>query len=56
MTENVEEICDSMKRLNLRIVGIEEIDFPAQGPRKHPKKIIEENFPYLKKKEKLIKV
>ena len=39
-----------MKRPNLRIIGIEEIeDFQLKGPANVFNKIIEENFPNLKK-------
>jgi hypothetical protein len=39
-----------MKRLNLRIIGIEESeDFQLKGPANIFNKVIEENFPNLKK-------
>lgn len=44
-----------MKRPNLRIVGIEEEESQLKGPENIFNKIIEENFPDLKKKM-LVKV
>ncbi|KAL6056636.1 hypothetical protein STEG23_020363 [Scotinomys teguina] len=49
ITQNVQEIWDTMKKSNLRIIGIEEgEEYQLKGTKK--KKIIEENFPNLKKK------
>jgi hypothetical protein len=48
--QNIQEIKDTMGRTNLRIIGIEESgDFQFKGPANIFKKIIEENFPNLKK-------
>jgi hypothetical protein len=49
MTENLQEIWYSMKRPNLKIIGIEEDSF-LKDPENIFNKIIEENFPNLKKK------
>jgi hypothetical protein len=50
LTQNIQEIKDKMRRLNLRIIGIDENeDFQLKGPVNIPIKIIEENFPKLKK-------
>jgi hypothetical protein len=50
MTQNIQEIWDTMKRPNLRIIGIEEDEEPQlQGPENIFNKIIEENFFNLKK-------
>lgn len=50
LTQNIQEIKDTMKRRNLRIIGIEEReDIRLQGPETILNKIIEENFPNLKK-------
>jgi hypothetical protein len=50
LTENIQKIQDTMRRPNLRIIGIEESE---DSQRKEPvnifNKIIEENFPNLKK-------
>ena len=49
-SQNIQEIKDAMKRQNLRIIGIDEKeDSRLQGPENIFKKIIEENFPNLKK-------
>ena len=48
MTENIQETWDTIKRLNLRIIGIEE-DSQFKGPENIFKKTIEENFPNLKR-------
>ena len=49
-SQNIQEIKDAMKRQNLRIIGIhEKEDSRLQGPENIFKKIIEENFPNLKK-------
>jgi len=50
LTQNIQEIQDSMRRSNLRIIGIEESeDSQLKGPVNIFNKIIEENFPNLKK-------
>ena len=56
LTQSIQEIQDTMKRPNLRIIGIEENeDSQLKGPENVFNKIIEENFPNLKK-EMAIKV
>jgi hypothetical protein len=50
LTKNIQEIQDTMRRSNLRIVGIaEREDSQIKGPVNIFNKIIEENFPNLKK-------
>ena len=50
LTQNIQEIQDTMKIPNLRIVGIEESkDAQLKGPKDILNKIIEENFPNLKR-------
>ena len=50
ITQNIQELQDTMRRPNLRIIGIEESeDFQLKGPVNIFNKIIEENFPNLKK-------
>ena len=50
LTQNIQEIQDTMRRPNLRIIGIEESeDSQLKGPVNSFNKIIEENFPNLKK-------
>jgi hypothetical protein len=50
LTQNIQEIQDTMRRPNLRIIGIEENeDFQLEGPVNIFNKIREENFPNLKK-------
>ena len=50
LTQNIKEIQDTMRNPNLRIIGIEESeDFQLKGPVNIFNKIIEENFPNLKK-------
>jgi chromosome segregation ATPase len=50
LTQNIQEIQDTMRRPNLRIIGIDENeDFQLNGPVNISNKIIEENFPNLKK-------
>jgi recombinational DNA repair protein RecR len=45
-TQNTQEICDTMKRENLRIIGIEDCEEPQfKGPENIFNKIIKENFP-----------
>jgi hypothetical protein len=51
LTQNIQEIQDTMRRPNLRIIGIDENkDFQFKGPVNSFNKIREENFPNLKKK------
>ncbi|KAL6084097.1 hypothetical protein STEG23_018682 [Scotinomys teguina] len=48
--QNVQEIWDTMKRPNIRIIGIEEgEEYKLKGTENIFNKIIEENFPNLKK-------
>jgi hypothetical protein len=50
LTQNIQEIQDKMKRLNVGIIGVDENeDFQIKGPANIFNKIIEENFPNLKK-------
>jgi hypothetical protein len=50
LTQNIQEIQDTMKRPNLRITGIEESeDSQIKGPVNIFNKIIKENFPNLNK-------
>ena len=50
LTQNIQEIKDTMRRPNLRIIGVDENeDFQLKGPANIFTKIIEENFPNLKK-------
>ena len=50
LTQSIQEIQDTMRRPNLRIIGIEESeDSQLKGPVNIFNKIIEENFPNLKK-------
>ena len=50
LTQNIQEIQDTMRRPNLSIIGIDEKeDFQLKGPVNIFNKIIEENFPNLKK-------
>ena len=50
LTQNIQEIWDTMKRPNLRIKGVEEgEDLQLKGSENIFTKIIEENFPNLKK-------
>jgi hypothetical protein len=50
LTQNIQEIQDTMRRSNLRIIGIDENDdFQLKGLVNIFNKIIEENFPNLKK-------
>ena len=51
LTQNTQEIQDTVRRPNLRLIGIDENeDFQLKGPVNIFNKIIEENFPNLKKK------
>jgi hypothetical protein len=50
LTQNIQEIQDTMRRPKLRIIGIDEKeDFHLKGPVNIFNKIIEENSPNLKK-------
>ena len=50
LSQNIQEIQDTMRRPNLRIIGIEESeDFQFKWPVNICNKIIEENFPNLKR-------
>jgi hypothetical protein len=50
LTQNIQKIQDTMKRPNLRLIGIEESkDSQLKGPVNIFNKIIEESFPSLKK-------
>ena len=49
-TQNIQEIKDTMRRPNLQIIGVDENeDFQLKGPANIFNKIIEENFPNIKK-------
>ena len=49
LTQNMQEIQDTMRRPNLQIIVDENEDFLLNGPTNIFNKIIEENFPKLKK-------
>jgi hypothetical protein len=50
LIQNIQEIWDTMKRLNIRKIRIEEVvESQLQGPEDILNKIIEENFLNLKK-------
>jgi hypothetical protein len=50
LTKNIREIQDTMRRSKLRIISIEEREYSqVKGPANIFNKIIEENFPNLKK-------
>jgi chromosome segregation ATPase len=50
LTQNIQESQDTMRRPNLEITGLDENeDFQLKGPANIFNKIIEENFPNLKK-------
>jgi predicted ribosome quality control (RQC) complex YloA/Tae2 family protein len=50
LTQNIQEIQDTMRRPNLWIIGVDEDEnFHLKGPANIFNKIIEENFPNLKK-------
>jgi hypothetical protein len=50
LTQNIREIQDTMRRPNLRIIGVDENeDFQLKGPANIFNNIIEENFPNIKK-------
>ena len=46
VTQNIQEIWDTMKRSNLKLIGIEEVQL--KSTENILNKIIEENFPKLK--------
>ena len=49
LTQNIQEIQDTMRRPTLRLIGIDKNeDFQLKGPANIFNKIIEENFPNLK--------
>ena len=50
LTQNIQEIQDTMRRPNLRIIGVDENeDFQHKGPANIFNRIIEENFTNLRK-------
>ena len=50
LTQNILEIQDTMRRPNLQIIGVDvNEDFQLKGPANVFNKIVEENFPKLKK-------
>jgi hypothetical protein len=50
LTQNIQEIQDTMRRPTLQIIGVDENeDFQLKGPENTFYKIIGENFPNLKK-------
>jgi outer membrane protein assembly factor BamD (BamD/ComL family) len=50
LTQNIQEVQDTMRRPNLRVIGVDEnVDFQLKGPANIFNKILEENFPNLKK-------
>ena len=50
LTQNIQEIQDTIRKPNLRIIDIDENgDYQLKGPVNIFNKIIEENFPNLKK-------
>ena len=50
LTQNIQEIQDTMRRPNLRKIGVDENeDFQLKGSANIFNKIIEENFPKIKK-------
>ena len=50
LTQNIQEIQDTMRRRNLQIMGVDENeDFQLKGPANIINETIEENFPNLKK-------
>jgi hypothetical protein len=50
LTQNIQEIQETMRRTNLGIIGVHgNEDFQLKGPVNIFNKIIEENFPNLKK-------
>ena len=54
LTQNIQEIQDTMRRPNLQIIGVDENeDFQLNGPANIFNKIIEENFANLKKEMRM---
>ena len=52
LTQNIQEIKDTMRTPNLHIIGVDENeDFQLKGPANIFNKIIEENFPNIKKRD-----
>ena len=52
LTQNIQEIQDTMRRPNLQIIGVDaNEDFQLKRPANIFNKIIEENFPNLKKRD-----
>jgi hypothetical protein len=50
LTQNIQEIQDTMRRPNLQTIGVDvNEDFQFIGPANICNKIIEENFPYIKR-------
>ena len=50
LTQNIQETQDTMRRPNIRIIGVDENkEFQRKGPANIFNKIIEENFPNIKK-------
>ena len=50
LTQNIQEIQDTMRRPNLKIIGVDENeDFKLKGPANVFNKIVEDNFTNLKK-------
>jgi hypothetical protein len=50
LTQNIQEVQDTMRRPKLRIIRVDKNeDFQLKGPANIFQKIIEENFPNLKK-------
>jgi hypothetical protein len=50
LTQNIQKIQDTMRRPNLQIIGVDKNEeFQLKEPGNIFNKIIEENFPYLKK-------
>ena len=55
LTQNIQEIQDTMRRPNLRVTGVDENEeFQLKGPANIFNKTIEENFPNLKKEIPMI--
>jgi chromosome segregation ATPase len=53
LTQNIQEVQDTMRRPKLQIIGVEENeDFQLKGPANMFIKIIEENYPNLKKEKR----
>jgi hypothetical protein len=44
LTQNIQEIGDTMKRPNLRIIGMEEVKIPSANGQKTSSTKIKENF------------